>query len=436
MPVDAASIGAWLDGFYAKAAHPDAVIAAAVSGGADSMAMLHLTLNWAKDRPVHALIIDHALRAGSDVQARLAAKRAADMGAIAHIKTWQHDGVTTAIQERARIARYGLLGQLCDEIAAATLLVGHNQDDQAETIGMRQASGSGWRGLAGMRDYVRAPLWPQLNGMSIGRPLMPCSRAEIRAYCADHNIAFHDDPANESRDYARVRMRAALAADQPRRAALLKLGEDMAERREIEEQAVRLWLDAHMDFTLHGSLSFARGHLRDMPIAALADMIRIVSGQNYRADMVKIEALRAHIDKPEFATRTLGGAMVYCAKDAMEKDSTGKDVIGIARDPGAVLGRRGEAVEPLYLTADVYQFWDNRFQVYTDQEGVHVAPFWPSRRQLDKSARAALRALDVNRRKTVPGFFRGETLLAVPDLSFQAAPGEFNADFTASIMRF
>lgn len=421
MPMNTAGIYAWLDSFYGG----DEPIAVAVSGGADSMALLHLAMAYAADRPVHAIIIDHALRESSAGDTAAAAGRMTAMGAKVHIRTWAHEGVKTAVQERAREARYALLAQVCRELGARKLLVGHTQDDQAETVGMRIENGSAWRGLAGIRDRVTAPIWPHTRGLTLGRPLLQSSRGDIRDYCLAKAIAFYDDPSNEDIKYQRVRVRAQITDNPAKRAEWLALQSEMSERREIEDGQVRAWMSNHMRRIENAGVEFPRTGLKTMPDAALADMLRLVSGRARRADMAAAARLRAHIDMPDFAARTLGGALVF----------SGANNIGLARDPGAHIGRRGSVQKGLRLNPGVTDIWDGRFKISTDQEGVHVSAFWPGRAQLDEAGQRALKTFPAPMRKTLPGFFRGEVLLAVPALKFAADTGQFIArDIT--FMRF
>ena len=422
----------WLDQFYTSEMGRDEPLALAVSGGADSMAMLHMVLCWAALRrrsgKVYAIIIDHALRAGSDIEAKLTAKRVRDMGARAIIRTWKHSGVSSAIQERARHARYDLLARSCYDIGAARLLVGHTQDDQAETIAMRQRSGASWRGLAGISDNIHAPLWPQTRHLTIGRPLLSLSREQTRAYCQKNAIAFVDDPSNEDTDYQRVRIRQALMGDTARRQSLLALGQEMRQRREKEARAVTSWLSREVTLTDYGRAEFTQCALSDMPLPALADVARIIGGQSYRADMAQVQALRDHIAVPDFAARTLGGSLFYASAD--------DEVISVVRDLGGVLGRRDKAAAKLELTSNQLAVWDGRFEVETCLSGLHMAALWPARGQLNKPAKQRLSAIAAPARRTLPAFFKGDALLAAPHLGFYAASkSEFYLSYIG-FMRF
>lgn len=381
------------------------------------MALLHLALSCAGTRPVHAIIIDHALRAGSAEEAEMTAQRAKAMGAQAVVMTWNHDGVKTAIQEKAREARYSLLAEACRAIGTTQILVGHTEDDQAETVGMRKDAGSGPRGLAGISERVHAPLWPQTRNLTIVRPLLFSSRADLRDYCAGEGIAYIDDPSNTDLKFARVAMRNRIASEPGLRAQLLDLGADMAKVRAQQDAQSRAWMAQHMRRVDNAGVTFARGALSDMPPGALADMLRLASGHARRVDPARIDALIGHMSIPGFKPRTLGGAIVYEVGQA----------IGIARDPGVLLGQRGYAPAVMPLSPNTPAVWDGRFEVMTDLPRVHIGAFWPARAQLDDAARQKLKAFPAPMRKTLPGFFDGENLLAVPSLGFLARARTFTA---------
>ncbi|MBI2233904.1 MAG: tRNA lysidine(34) synthetase TilS [Micavibrio aeruginosavorus] len=189
-----------------------AAIAVAVSGGPDSMALLHmLSIYFAaqKKKPqIHALTVDHGLRPESAAEARQVGAWVADWPLITHhILPWKGRKPGSAIQERARAKRYELMAAYCAGLGIRHLFLAHHRTDQAETFLFRLAKGSGLDGLGGMA--TQAP-YPGDAGFSLMRPLLARSKADLEAYCAAHDIPFIRDSSNQNRDYARVRLRQSL----------------------------------------------------------------------------------------------------------------------------------------------------------------------------------------------------------------------------------
>lgn len=401
----------------------DEPIVVAFSGGGDSLALLHLTLQWAHGQPVHALIVDHNLRAESRDEAECAAAEAARIGAKPQILTWQHEGVQSGIQERARRARYGLMGEACRALGANTLLLGHNEDDQAETVAIRQACGSGWRGLAGIKRKTLAPVWPELRGVHLHRPLLNVSRETLREYCEGHALNYLNDPSNENTAFQRVQIRRELSSDPERRAEMLTLSLENSERLASERIEARRALTTCGNYPSSGEYTIARP--KEMPVYGLAVLLRNMGGADRMPDMSRVEALLAHIQVPNFTPRTLGGAIVTFRSGGCV----------VSRDPGGVLGRRGEGAAWLDLPPNITYVWDNRFAVRTTRLSVKIGPLWLGRDQLEDSQRDHLKAYALPTRKTLPAFYQGDSLVYSPftTLPDNAVSSEFEViDLTES----
>lgn len=184
-------------------------IGVAVSGGPDSLALLLLA---AEERPgeVEAATVDHGFRAESRSEAEAVARICERLGVPHAILTVEWDErPTSAIQERARAARYEALAAWMHDRRLTALLTGHHLDDQVETLVMRLNRGSGVTGLAGMRPV--APL-PGAAGLTLVRPLVGWRRSELNAICAAAGETPVDDPSNADPRHERVRVRQALAA--------------------------------------------------------------------------------------------------------------------------------------------------------------------------------------------------------------------------------
>lgn len=181
----------------------------AVSGGADSLALLLLAAE-ARPGDIEAATVDHGLRQEAAGEAALLAEICAKLSIPHTILTarWT-ERPETAIQERARQQRYMLLGYWAEERGLRALATGHHADDQAETVLMRLARGSGVRGLAGMRPRAVTPG----SHVRLVRPLLGWRRAELEQVCAEAGVTPVADPSNDDDRFERVRVRRALAAD-------------------------------------------------------------------------------------------------------------------------------------------------------------------------------------------------------------------------------
>ncbi|SEB84670.1 tRNA(Ile)-lysidine synthase [Paramicrobacterium humi] len=170
----------------------------AVSGGADSLALAAATAFEARASGIrtHAVVVDHGLQPGSDEIAGTAAEQVRGWGIEPHVVRVQ---VTDAggPEAAARTARYAAIDTICLEVGATLVLLGHTLDDQAETVLLGLARGSGTGSLQGM-----APLLGRY-----ARPLLGVRRTQTRASCAALGIPVWDDPHNASAEFTRVRVR-------------------------------------------------------------------------------------------------------------------------------------------------------------------------------------------------------------------------------------
>ncbi|HEY9164343.1 MAG TPA: tRNA lysidine(34) synthetase TilS [Magnetovibrio sp.] len=189
------------------APHIDGRVAVAVSGGADSLALVLALAAWARPRNiiVTALTVDHGLRADSAAEARQVGAWLLGAGIEHHILTWTGGAeVRTGVQARARAARYALLAQWCRDHAVKALFVAHHQNDQAETFVMRLRRSSTLFGLAAM-----APL-RELHGVLLCRPLLGVAKARLEAALSEEGQTWVIDPSNANEAFERVRTRALL----------------------------------------------------------------------------------------------------------------------------------------------------------------------------------------------------------------------------------
>jgi tRNA(Ile)-lysidine synthase len=183
---------------------PEGRLALAVSGGPDSMALAFAAKQWSDHNHFpspQAFIVDHSMRPESGLEAAEVKSRLESLGVNAEILRWIHAPLTSRLHSEARKARYRLLLQACREHNIASLLFAHQREDQAETILMRLAKGSGLDGLAGI------PAQSVMEGVRILRPLLTVPKERLIATCRAAGISFVSDPSNKLEKFARGRLR-------------------------------------------------------------------------------------------------------------------------------------------------------------------------------------------------------------------------------------
>jgi tRNA(Ile)-lysidine synthase len=171
----------------------------AVSGGADSSALAAGLLAEAKEKAIRpiAVIIDHALQPNSaDVAMNTKAELAKAGYTNVEIKRIKVE-VTDGMEASARRARYAALNEIAESTNAVAIFLGHTKDDQAETVLLGLARGSGTRSLSGMAERID----------KYRRPLLSITRSQTEAACKEVGIKYWNDPHNQSMEYARVRVR-------------------------------------------------------------------------------------------------------------------------------------------------------------------------------------------------------------------------------------
>lgn len=183
------------------------ILVVGVSGGTDSLALLH-ALYEAEVR-LHVATLDHGLRGEAGAQdARFVVETAGAWGLPVTAGYTDVRALAAArrvsIEAAARIARYDFLASVARAVGAARIAVAHNADDQVETILLHLLRGSGLSGLAGMEYEAPLPGHPDLT---LIRPLLDVPRAELEAYCREQDLQPRYDASNADASYTRNRLR-------------------------------------------------------------------------------------------------------------------------------------------------------------------------------------------------------------------------------------
>ncbi|MDE2386799.1 MAG: tRNA lysidine(34) synthetase TilS [Actinomycetales bacterium] len=173
------------------------------SGGADSMALAEAAA-FEGERAgmrVGAIVVDHGLQAGSDAVAAQTAEVLSARGLAPVLVRRVQVGRAGGTEAAARDARYGAFAQAAADTGARAVALAHSLNDQAETVLLGLARGSGAKSLAGMRDITAAADFVYL------RPLLAITRETTVAACVGAGIEYWQDPMNDDPDFARVRAR-------------------------------------------------------------------------------------------------------------------------------------------------------------------------------------------------------------------------------------
>lgn len=173
--------------------------AVAVSGGADSMAMVLLALEHKLN--IIGLTVDHKLRKEAGDEAEQVKKWLKDKGIEHHTLVWEGNKPSVNIQAKARNARYELMIEWCINNDIKHLLTAHILDDQVETFLLNLGRGSGIYGLSAM-DYIT-----EMKGVKIVRPLLNVSKEELKNYLKSKEQDWIEDPSNKDEKYNRVKIR-------------------------------------------------------------------------------------------------------------------------------------------------------------------------------------------------------------------------------------
>lgn len=170
----------------------------AISGGGDSMAMLHVMARLAPKFGIGLFAhgVDHGLRPEAGSELDLAATLAAQLG-IEFSRSKISVAHGSNLQSRARVARYEALEQRAEELGGALIATAHHADDRAETVILRMLRGSGLLGLGVLSARERQLL----------RPMIRTRRSDILAHLTRHGIEYASDPSNRNPHYLRVKVR-------------------------------------------------------------------------------------------------------------------------------------------------------------------------------------------------------------------------------------
>jgi tRNA(Ile)-lysidine synthase len=394
---------------YAKL-NPDR-IGVAVSGGSDSLALLHAARAWGVG--VEAVTVDHGLRPEAADEAAHVGEVCRKLGVPHTVLRWEGWDGKGNLQDQARQNRYALIARWAEKRRLTSVALGHTMDDQAETLLMRLAREAGVEGLASMRLVF------EREGARFDRPFLFDRRADLRAYLTSLGVRWIEDPSNEDESFGRVRARRALEAFGTLgigTETLFRVALNLRDASDALGQMASEFARAKVK-AAGGDLIFDRTALRRQPPEIsrrlVGHALMFVASAGYPPRREPLEAVMEQLGAS--GTMTLHGCLVTVS------DMT----VRIAREHAAVAGLRGPTQAA----------WDRRWRISGPHEvGLEV-------RALGNAVRECpdWRATGLPRTTLLasPAIWRGEVLEAAPVAGLAngwtaEAPGA--ADFAAALI--
>ncbi len=345
--------------------HLGASIAVAVSGGADSLCLTVLLGEWCREQGISltALTVDHGLREEAAAEAENVGLWLKKYNIPHHILQWEGDKPQSNIQDQARLARYFLMGEWCQNNGVSHLFLAHHKEDQAETFLLRLFRGSGVDGLSAMQIESNYPV--SLRGkkqIKICRPLLTTSKACLVAGLKAMEQPWIEDPSNQNNSYMRVKVRNLLRDSEIEGLNANRMAKTASRMNRVKSLLQSLadnLTDTAMCFHQAGygvvDLSPLMVAHEEIALRSLARWIKKIGGGKYAPRLVRLEALYDRLRDEDFSGQTLGGCLIT---------SQGEGQIMISREVAAI-----KEVTLIKNNSEV--LWDGRFIIESKtHEGV------------------------------------------------------------------
>ncbi|MBO6757855.1 MAG: tRNA lysidine(34) synthetase TilS [Roseibium sp.] len=416
---------------------PFCSLAFGVSGGADSLALLHLFNDWRHrtgwQGTAAVVTVDHGLRTGSAHEAAHVAAVCADLKLPHHILHWNDEKPASNVQAAARAARYELISQFMGTNGSEALVLAHHLDDQTETFFDRLSRGSGVYGLGAMApDERHGPC-----GIRILRPFLSVPKSRLVATLEARGANWCEDPSNADDRHKRVRLRRladGLAHEGFDAARLLATTSRLGRAADaLDSWVVRIWAD-HVSEHPSGPLKVPSDVLTALPdevrLRLLGQLILRAAGRDIPVRLAKLENLDAALLAETTGKHTLAGAVIL--KHAGEL-FVWKE-LGRSPPPVHRFGSTAVAGAATFGPRKDGFIWDQRFRLSSSNgldaalsSSLSIGPFslaprsdvdldfpkdWP--KEAFDCAAAVWSAKDL---VLVPGLFRASALAAAMDLT-------------------
>lgn len=283
-------------------------LAVAVSGGGDSIALLSLLSEWSVMSGIRlsAVTVDHGIRPEAQQEHAIAAATSQRLS-IDHTLLHWNPTKRGNLQDQARRARYRLIADWAKSNGIPSVALAHTADDQAETVLMNLARGSGVDGLSAM------PMELERHDTLWLRPLLRTRRKSLRAYLCKRGLAWADDPSNENLNFDRAKFRQLLGQSSKLGLStnrLVATSARMQEARKVLEQAANHAARTCAVRTSLGEVLFNDQFWQfplDTRMRLAADALRAVSGREYRP---RYTSLMNALERVQRFTTTISGCIL------------------------------------------------------------------------------------------------------------------------------
>ena len=351
-------------------------LAVAVSGGADSIALLYLIAEWAKARKVDITIftVNHNLRPESKLEINYVEKLAGRFKFKFVPLSWNSGDKITAIQERARKARYDLMSENCKKLGISLLLTAHHFDDMLETYLIRKSKKSSL--LAHFPNITY--FW---NNVWIVRPLFNIEKKELIEYLCKNNITWFEDQSNQADKYERNRIRKKLATlAKAEKANLLANYNLSSEKAKLLNQSLIQSLAEVVSIYEYGfakiNIVKFNGLGDEIKIHIINYVLTVISGKTLIPRYRNVINIISLLSSKRFVTSTLNHCklivkneeiIIYKEKVFVENSCDGKQAYQYIQ-PGPLTKHDYRFQPPYYV-----YYWDNRFEIVLNKPGYIIS---------------------------------------------------------------
>lgn len=329
-------------------------IAIGVSGGIDSLALLLLFNDWAKQNNsiLYAITVDHKLRETSTQEASYINNICTNYNINHIILTWEGKKPISNIEAIAREKRYELIAEFCKENDIKYLLTGHHLEDQAETFFIRLFRGSGIDGLSCMQNEII------MNNLHIIRPFLHIHKYELKNYLEKNNIQWIEDESNNDEKFLRNKIRNFLNSFDNKEEITERIGfavNDINKCKNFIQAKIEEVENKILDFSSFGICLINTSELlkieEDLSLRLLAKTSMKISGNVYKPRLEKLKRLYDEIHNYYYNFENLKYTFYGCVFQKYD-------------DNRMVVYREYNAIEnDINLEFNKEVIWDNRFTI-------------------------------------------------------------------------